>query len=309
MGAGGGAFGGMGARGQLGSPSPSAPNFGVGAGPAARPAAAIACREHPDERVQYFCHTCETPAVCAECVIHGVHKEHDVQQLRRAYPVIKSKVEDFLFTVGSRIEELAAVESRIEAHRRELANAVMAAKQQMGKAFEEVRQRLAKKEMELMQNADAFLHESHSELEGHLRTAREKTRGLEETSSKIRSHINTSDEVGLLNYYADVKGFLQSTLATTDHQQLANLPEAAARRVLANINHTNDHIEALQQLHSAISNLRSLEPSDGQQPQSLGAGGGMQQERGLTGGGGGGLGYSDRPLSGGGGQRRPYDAY
>lgn len=44
------------------------------------------CREHPDEEVNYFCFDCLVPPVCSECVVHGIHRGHNVATLRKAYP-------------------------------------------------------------------------------------------------------------------------------------------------------------------------------------------------------------------------------
>ncbi|CEM02537.1 unnamed protein product [Vitrella brassicaformis CCMP3155] len=218
------------------------------------------CRDHPDEVVQYFCLTCESACVCAECVIHGIHKGHEVQNIKRAYPLVKGKVEDYLYNVTTRVEELAIVEQRIEQHRRDLTASVHAAKHQMAKAFEDVKQRLVKKESELLKNAELFLEESMDELDSHLRTAKEKSRQLDECAAKIRSHVAAADEVGLLNYYADVKNYITTQLNSFDTAALVELPEAATRRVVSNVESTSAHLEALHSLNRNIANLRGLEP-------------------------------------------------
>ena len=28
--------------------------------------------------------------ICPECIIHGIHKDHDVKTLKKAYPIIKN---------------------------------------------------------------------------------------------------------------------------------------------------------------------------------------------------------------------------
>lgn len=66
-----------------------------------------ACREHPEEEVNYFCFDCQTSApVCSECVIHGIHKGHNVATLKKAYPQIVGKVEELQLSLGSRVDEL-----------------------------------------------------------------------------------------------------------------------------------------------------------------------------------------------------------
>ena len=54
------------------------------------------CLEHPEEEISYFCFDCLTDCICPECVIHGVHKNHEVQTIRKSYPIIKSRVRYFI---------------------------------------------------------------------------------------------------------------------------------------------------------------------------------------------------------------------
>ena len=55
------------------------------------------CKEH-NEEVTYFCFECMNKCLCAECVVHGVHKNHDVMSIKKAYPVIIEKVKNgYLF--------------------------------------------------------------------------------------------------------------------------------------------------------------------------------------------------------------------
>lgn len=49
------------------------------------------CKEHKEE-LTYFCFDCMTKCVCSECVIHGIHKNHDVLNVKRAYPIVLEKV-------------------------------------------------------------------------------------------------------------------------------------------------------------------------------------------------------------------------
>jgi len=50
------------------------------------------CPEHPDEEISYFCFNCISNCICPECIIHGVHKNHEVMTIKRSYPIIKNKV-------------------------------------------------------------------------------------------------------------------------------------------------------------------------------------------------------------------------
>jgi hypothetical protein len=56
------------------------------------------CKEH-NEEVSYFCFECMNKCICAECVVHGVHKNHDVMSIKKAYPVIVEKVSKAIYII------------------------------------------------------------------------------------------------------------------------------------------------------------------------------------------------------------------
>lgn len=56
----------------------------------------VFCSSHPDEEVSYYCFTCNTNCICPECIIHGIHKNHEVQTIRKAYPIVRGQLREFL---------------------------------------------------------------------------------------------------------------------------------------------------------------------------------------------------------------------
>jgi B-box zinc finger/Putative zinc finger in N-recognin (UBR box) len=82
------------------------------------------CREHPEEEVNYFCFDCQTTSgpICSECVIHGLHKGHNVSTLKKAYPQILAKIEELQIQLGTKVDELQLQNQRLESRKREMAD-------------------------------------------------------------------------------------------------------------------------------------------------------------------------------------------
>ena len=78
------------------------------------------CRDHPEEEVNYFCFDCLCSPICAECVVHGSHKNHEVQTLRKAYPQIVAKTEELALQLGTKVDELQLNQQKLEARKRDL---------------------------------------------------------------------------------------------------------------------------------------------------------------------------------------------
>eukprot|EP00971_Amphidinium_carterae_P282362 5605691-Amphidinium_carterae.1 len=66
------------------------------------------CLEHPDEPATYFCTTCECPCICAECVVHGRHRECEVVKATRAHEALRARAGALLDEASSLEDELSA---------------------------------------------------------------------------------------------------------------------------------------------------------------------------------------------------------
>lgn len=124
--------------------------------PIGTPLAALFCSEHPDEELSYYCLDCEGNCICAECAIRGRHKEHDVQPIRRAYSEIVKRVKEVVGNLEARRDVVNTILARIESHKREIGENTRSIKESMALSFNEVREKLKKKEAEFVSAADKF---------------------------------------------------------------------------------------------------------------------------------------------------------
>lgn len=47
------------------------------------------CKDHPDEELLFICYNCDKKSVCIECVSKGLHKTHDIKNLKKAIKDVK----------------------------------------------------------------------------------------------------------------------------------------------------------------------------------------------------------------------------
>jgi uncharacterized secreted protein with C-terminal beta-propeller domain len=154
------------------------------------------CREHSEE-VSYFCLDCSTKCICSECVVHGIHKTHDVLHIKKAYPLISEKMNGLLSHVKDKIDEFNMFQSTIDLKKKDIVDTTNSVKQQMASAFEEIRLRLMKKEKELMERADDFLAEHLQELNTYTRVVQSNIISFSKVIDTINSNILRRDEVKL----------------------------------------------------------------------------------------------------------------
>ena len=52
-------------------------------------------------------------------LLKGTHKNHEAQTIKKAYPIVKSKVEEVLSNLESKLDEVKVIEEKLEANRRD----------------------------------------------------------------------------------------------------------------------------------------------------------------------------------------------
>jgi hypothetical protein len=97
----------------------------------------------------------------------------------------------------------------------------------MANAFEELRQRLDSKERELMSSTDLFLDKNLSEIESFVRLINGRCINLCSTVELIQQQIQSTDEVGLMNFYAQNHYKIQQSALESDLPQLKEIPKQA----------------------------------------------------------------------------------
>ena len=72
----------------------------------------------------------------------------------------------------------------------------------MVNAFDELRQRIDKKERELLSNADTYLERNLIEMDSYMRLIGGRCLTLNQTSEQLAVTVKQSDEVQLLSYFS-----------------------------------------------------------------------------------------------------------
>ena len=162
------------------------------------------CKEH-NEEATYYCFDCLCRCICSECVVHGTHKTHDVMSVKKAYPIIIEKTEDIIFHVNTRTSEISNVQNFIESKKKELVDNSNSIKSEISQTFEDIRARLLKKEKEILEKADSFLHENIQELNTYSRVLQSKIISFNKIIDNVNANLIRRDEVNLLNYYSENK--------------------------------------------------------------------------------------------------------
>ena len=50
----------------------------------------------------------------SECVIHGIHKNHDVINIKKAYPLVYGKIEELCSNINDKVKNIKKLNDNIE---------------------------------------------------------------------------------------------------------------------------------------------------------------------------------------------------
>eukprot|EP01017_Pseudomicrothorax_dubius_P003127 TRINITY_DN1036_c0_g2_i3.p1 TRINITY_DN1036_c0_g2~~TRINITY_DN1036_c0_g2_i3.p1 ORF type:complete len:361 (+),score=93.72 TRINITY_DN1036_c0_g2_i3:539-1621(+) len=210
------------------------------------------CSEHCEEEISYFCFECMCNCICPECIIHGSHRNHEVQTIKKAYPIIKGKTEDLLSQMGDKISEMVGIEDRFNLKKKEIVESVKVMKKQVADSFNDIRVKVDRKEKEVMNQLDCFLDDANKDLNFDLMSLTEKIQCFRDTTDQLNSILYNKDEITLLNYFAANSVRILETLIRHNENQTRLIQELSGKGISPN--NLAEILEDLAKISSKISN-------------------------------------------------------
>ena len=177
------------------------------------------CQEH-NEPITYLCLDCMSKCICTECVVHGVHRNHEVLNIKKAYPLIYNKTQEISNIIISRIKELNSTQKNIEQKKREINNLNSNCKIDIRQAFDELRNLLNKKEKEIINKTENTLNDNFNELNTYNQIINSKIILLNRLNETVNAYLMRKDELNLINFYTENKNKI---LTQTELNEINNI--------------------------------------------------------------------------------------
>lgn len=177
------------------------------------------CQEH-NEPITYLCLDCMSKCICTECVVHGVHRNHEVLNIKKAYPLIYNKTQEISNIICSRIKELNLTQKNIEQKKREINNLNSKCKIDIRQAFDELRNLLNKKEKEIINKTENTLNDNFNELNTYNQIINSKIILLNRLNETVNAYLMRKDELNLINFYTENKNKI---LIQTELNEINNI--------------------------------------------------------------------------------------
>lgn len=218
------------------------------------------CKEH-GEPITYLCLDCMSKCICAECVVHGIHRNHEVLNIKKAYPLIYNKTQEVGNHIGNKIKELNNVQKNIEQKKKDINYLNNKCKIDIRQAFDELRSLLNRKEKEIISKTENTLNDNLNELNTYSHIIQSKIILLKKLIETVNAYLMRKDELTLINFYTENKNKI---LAQTDINELNNLnniniDSMSALRVDIDKSSFDAMISAINSLNFEINTFRGVD--------------------------------------------------
>ena len=210
-------------------------------------------------------------SICSECVVHGVHRNHEVINIKKAYPLIYDKAQELVAHVDGKIKELGEADNAIEEKKGELNGLNEKCKREIKNAFDEIRIKLEKKERELIEKTENMINDNIQELNTYSRIINSKIIGLNKIVDSIQAKLIRKNDLSLINFYCENKNKILTNSQVTELSNIPDLNAIANLKVNIDQNGFDNIINALNSLNFGISSMKGIEINKTINPQEFSA--------------------------------------
>ncbi|KAL0235319.1 hypothetical protein GEMRC1_001901 [Eukaryota sp. GEM-RC1] len=212
----------------------------------------LACPNHPDETVAYFCLDCESECFCSDCALFGVHKGHQVQKLAKSHPIVLKKVDSLIDDLRKKLAILADCYSGVDRVKKELKTKSDDVLSTIKTKFDELRSLIDKKEAELLDQVHEFSSEQMNILDDHSSRVESRMNEIDSSRDLLQAKSDDPSEIVLLNFYAGNKEALADLLGRNDLEEAMAAAEVSCN---LNVDSVKEMVEQMKGIHIEIGEM------------------------------------------------------
>ena len=218
------------------------------------------CKDH-GEPITYLCLDCMSKCICSECVVHGMHRNHEVLNIKKAYPLIYNKTQEISNHLISRINELNNTKRNIEEKAKEINALNNKCKIDIRQAFDELRNLLNKKEKEIMDKTENNLNDNLNELNTYNQIIKSKIILLNRLNETVNVYLMRKDELNLINFYTENKNKImaQTELNELNNINNMNISSLSNLKIYIDKSSFDAMISAINTLNFEVNTLKGLD--------------------------------------------------
>ena len=216
------------------------------------------CHEH-GEPISYLCLDCMSKCICSECIVHGIHHNHDVLNIKKAYPLILSKTQDLHKYISEKVSELNDSKRNLEQKKSNIGIINQRCKNEIKNAFQIIRIRLNEKEKEIIEKTESTLRDNINELNTYAHVIQGKIATLNKIIDTLNAHMMRKDELTLINFYCDNKNNILSQIEMNENKGIFNINAISDLKINIDKNSFDNMLISLNNLNFEINSFKGID--------------------------------------------------
>ena len=215
------------------------------------------CKEH-GEPISYLCLDCMSKCICSECILNGIHTNHEVTNIKKAYPLICEKTLDLKKYTSEKINELNCIKNNLEYKRNNIGNINQKCKNEIRNAFQLIRIRLNDKEKEILEKAESALKENLNEINTYINIIQGKMITLSKIINTLNANLTKKDELNLINFYCDNKNYILSEIEINELNSMSKINSISDLKINVDKKSFDNMLQALNDLEFEINTCKNI---------------------------------------------------
>ena len=139
----------------------------------------IICYIHNEECGLFFCHDCNSFKICLQCVVKGMHSNHNITKMEQFFPLIEEKFNDFILFLEKKSNILQSSVANLNLQHKNLENEYGNIKSFISCKIIEFRKEIDQFEREIFEFLDKNKKKDFDVLNKHLQNIQKLQRDLE----------------------------------------------------------------------------------------------------------------------------------
>ena len=219
------------------------------------------CNEH-GEPISYLCLDCMSKCICSECIVHGVHHNHEVLNIKKAYPLIYNKTQDLHKLINEKISDLNLNKRNLERKKSNIGTINQRCKNEIKNAFQIIRIRLNEKEKEIIEKTESTLKDNLNELNTYFQAIQSKIAAFNKILDLLNAHLMRKDELTLINFYCENKNNILSQVDINETKDLFNKNAISDLKINIDKSSFDNMLISLNNLNFEINSFKGIDISN-----------------------------------------------
>lgn len=203
------------------------------------------CSKHKNEITNLFCFTCETSCMCVECLVEGVHRNHNVKNISKGSDLLNEKLKAINTKLIQKSYENNEILMRLEKEKKTTKNFLQENMEIIHVKFEEIRALINRKEEKILKDFTKKAQERNSKINQQIQEIqadKELYIGVEPPISFDK--MSTTAQITYYNNYSEnvrkISKLFEDNIAYNSEKKYPELKNPLESKALATLFKTID---------------------------------------------------------------------